>query len=189
MIVNSKVIISLSLLFVAALALPAPAAEQKSQPTASAKKEAVKPVSEPHKAAGGTKDKKGTKKDNKPVKTKLKIDKIDTVITVGDMHCKHCAKKIASKLYTVKGVMKVRTDVKADVAIVTPQKKKQLSTKALWAASQKAGFQPVLLEGPTGKFEADPKTKAPKLIPAKPAKVAKKPKQQPAPQKAPAPGS
>ncbi len=68
------------------------------------------------------------------------------------------AKKVARKLYTVKGVVKVHTDVAADVAVVTPQKKKALDSKALWAAAQKAGFQPVRLEGPSGKFEPDPKS-------------------------------
>src|SRR5262245_14461134 len=53
-----------------------------------------------------------------PVETTLKVAGTDTVIHVGDLHCKTCAKKIARRLYTVKGVMKVRTDVAADVAVV-----------------------------------------------------------------------
>lgn len=166
----------LSCLLVLALATPSFAAEGKkaekaeTQQTASHASEKAAPHSEPHDPPKESKDSKNKKKP----KTKLKIGKDDTVISVGDMHCKHCAKRIASKLYTVKGVVKVRTDVQADVAIVTPQKKKQLNTKSLWSASQKAGFQPVLLEGPAGKFEPDPKTKAPKLVPKK---VAEKSKQ------------
>ena len=103
---------------------------------------------------------------SEPVETKLKIGKTDTLIQVGDLHCKTCAKKISRKLYAVKSVVKVRTDVAADVAIVTPQKNKKLDTQALWSAAQKAGFQPVRLEGPAGKYEPDPKTKAPVLVPA-----------------------
>lgn len=99
-----------------------------------------------------------------PVETKLKVAKTDTVIHVGDLHCKTCAKKIARRLYTVKGVKKVRTDVDANVVIVTPQTKKSLDVKALWIASQKAGFLPVKLVGPAGTFEPDPKTKAPRLV-------------------------
>ena len=99
-----------------------------------------------------------------PVETKLKIAETDTVIHVGDLHCKTCAKKIARRLYTVKGVVKVRTDIGANVAIVTPQTKKTLDVKALWVASQKAGFPPVKLVGPDGTFEPDPKTKSPQLV-------------------------
>jgi copper chaperone CopZ len=101
-----------------------------------------------------------------PVKTKLKIAKTDTAIHVGNLHCKTCAKKIARKLYTVKGVVKVRSDVKANVVVITPQNKKQLDVKKLWAAATKAGFAPVKLVGPTGTFKPDAKTKAPVLIPA-----------------------
>ncbi len=96
--------------------------------------------------------------------TTLKIAATDTVIYVGDMHCKTCAKKISRKLYAVKSVVKVRTDVKADVAIITPQQKKTLDTGALWSAAQQAGFQPLKLVGPAGTFTPDPETKAPQRL-------------------------
>ena len=178
MIVNRHSLFTLSILFgFAASALGVNAAEQLAtdKPENSAKsslEDHAKEHNHDH-HADAKKDGKPTKDKKKP-KTKLKIGKDDTVISVGDMHCKHCAKKMASKLYTVKGVVKVRTDVKAGIAIVSPQKKKKLDTKSLWSASQKAGCQPVLLEGPAGRFEPDPKTKAPKLVPKK---VAEKPKQ------------
>lgn len=174
----------LSLLVALAFVVPVQGADEATDKQEAAPQEkAEKPAAETapahkhsHEKAPATKDAKDAKKK---VKTKLSIGKDDTVIIVGDMHCKHCAKKIAGRLYTVKGVAKVRTDVKADVAIITPQKKKKLSTKALWSAAQKAGFQPTELEGPSGKYIADAKTKGPKLVP-KPEKtpkekVAKKP--------------
>lgn len=92
-------------------------------------------------------------------KTKLKIAKSDTVLHVADLHCAHCAKNIASKLYTVKGVVKVRTDIKADVAIITPQSKKQLDPMALWKAADKSGFPALKLVGPKGTYVRDSKTK------------------------------
>jgi copper chaperone CopZ len=104
----------------------------------------------------------------KAVKTTLKMAANETIIYVGDLHCKHCAKKIASKLYTVKGVVKVRTDLKADVAIVTPQSKKKLDPLALWKAAQTSGFPAVKLVGPAGTYLADPKTKAAQLQPKSP---------------------
>jgi copper chaperone CopZ len=97
--------------------------------------------------------------ENVLAKSKLKMAKNETAIYVGDMHCGHCAKKIAGKLYTVKGVLKVRTDVKADVVIVTPQKKKKLDPMALWAAADKSGFPAIKLIGPTGTYTIDAETK------------------------------
>ena len=105
-------------------------------------------------------------------KTKLKLAPTDTVIYVGDLHCKHCAKRIASKLYTVKGVVKVRTDLKADVAIVTPQNKKKLDPLALWTAAKTSGFPALKLVGPAGTYVPDPKTKTAQRLPDK--KVAEK---------------
>jgi copper chaperone CopZ len=99
-----------------------------------------------------------------PATARLKVGERDTVIHVGDLHCKTCAKKIARRLYTVKGVMKVRTDVEANVAVVTPQTKKTLDVKALWNAALKSGFPPLKLVGPTGAFEPDPQTKGPRLV-------------------------
>ncbi len=95
----------------------------------------------------------------------LKLAKNEIAIYVGDMHCSHCAKKIAGKLYRVKGVVKVKTDVKQNLAIVTPQAKKQVDSKAAWAAVRAAGFKPTKLIGPQGTFVADAKTKGPVKAP------------------------
>lgn len=95
----------------------------------------------------------------KPAELKLTANEI--AIYVGDMHCSTCAKKIAGKLYRLKGVIKVKTDVKKNLAIVTPQAKKQVDSKAAWAAVRAAGFKPTKLIGPQGTFVADEKTKDP----------------------------
>lgn len=91
----------------------------------------------------------------------IKLAPNETAIYVGDMHCAHCAKKISGKLFRVKGVMKVRTNVKQHVAIVTPQSKKVVDVKAAWKAVQSAGFEPTKLVGPEGSFTADEKSKEP----------------------------
>jgi copper chaperone CopZ len=91
----------------------------------------------------------------------IKLAPNETAIYVGDMHCAHCAKKISGKLFRVKGVMKVRTNVKQHVAIVTPQSKKMVDVKAAWKAVQSAGFEPTKLVGPEGSFTADEKSKEP----------------------------
>lgn len=99
----------------------------------------------------------------KPAELKLAKDEI--AIYVGDMHCSTCAKKIAGKLYRLKGVVKVRTDVKKNLAIITPQAKKQVDSKAAWAAVRAAGFKPTKLIGPEGTFVLDEKTKGPVKAP------------------------
>lgn len=101
----------------------------------------------------------------------LKLAPNEVAIYVGDMHCATCAKKIAGKLYGVKGVVKVRTSVKENLAIVTPQAKKQIDPKAAWAAVQKAGFKPAKMIAPQGTFVAEEKSKEPqKVAEAEPAK-------------------
>ena len=99
----------------------------------------------------------------------IKLAPNETAIYVGDMHCATCAKKISGKLFRVKGVMKVRTNVKQHVAIVTPQSKKVVDVKAAWKAVQSAGFEPTKLVGPEGSFTADEKSKEPVKAEAAPA--------------------
>jgi copper chaperone CopZ len=79
-----------------------------------------------------------------------------TEIEVDNMHCSNCARKIASKLYGVPGVVGVRTNVTANTATVTPQQQRQPSPKALWEAVERAGFKPVKLQGPQGVFTSKP---------------------------------
>jgi copper chaperone CopZ len=78
-------------------------------------------------------------------------------IYVRDMHCANCAKRIARKLYTVPGVVKVQTDVPSATAIVTPQRDRHPSPRALWEAVEKAEFKPVKLVTPAGTFTAKPR--------------------------------
>ena len=79
-----------------------------------------------------------------------------TWVFVDDMHCSNCAKKIARKLYTVSGVVKVHANVAKNYAVVTPQAGTQLSPLALWEAVEKANFKPVKLQGPSGVFTSKP---------------------------------
>jgi Cu+-exporting ATPase len=74
------------------------------------------------------------------------------------MHCAGCAKKIANALATVPGVAAVQTDLPTETAIVAPHEQKAPSPRALWEAVEKAGFQPVKLQGPAGTFTSKPKS-------------------------------
>ena len=60
-------------------------------------------------------------------------------IRVTDMHCATCAKKIASRLVTVPGVLRATANYSTHSATITPQETKQPSPKALWEAVEKAG--------------------------------------------------
>ena len=93
----------------------------------------------------------------KTTKSAKTLNKYQTSIFVTDLHCKKCARKMARKLYAVPGVVKVQTNLKKDVAIVTPEVSKQISAVALWEATEKAGFKPVKLVGPSGTFTKHPK--------------------------------
>lgn len=80
-----------------------------------------------------------------------------TTIHLSNMHCAGCAKRLANKLYTVAGVVTVKTDVKKKVAFVTPGANKTLSPKAVWQAVLAAKLTPVKLAGPSGTFTEMPK--------------------------------
>lgn len=99
----------------------------------------------------------------------LKVAEQETIIFVEDIHCASCAKKVSSRLFRIKGVMRVRTNVKYDAAVVTPQAKKPLDAAAAWAALQQAGYQPTRLIGPEGTFVPHETTKEPIKIAEAPA--------------------
>ncbi len=80
-----------------------------------------------------------------------------TTVYVKNMHCQTCAKKIAGKLYTVSGVLKVRTNYKKNIAVITPQRSKRPSPKALWEAVEAAKFVPVKIASPQGTFTKKPR--------------------------------
>ena len=80
-----------------------------------------------------------------------------TTISVKNMHCSTCAKKIAARLYAVPGVLEVRANVKKNIAYVVPQKSKSPSPRAMWLAVEDAGFKPAKMTGPAGRFTSKPK--------------------------------
>ena len=80
----------------------------------------------------------------------------NTVIFVEDMHCKHCAKRLARKLFAVAGVKKVKANIEHDFAVVIPETKKTLSPLALWEAAEAAKFKVIRIETPIQTFETKP---------------------------------
>lgn len=81
-----------------------------------------------------------------------------TTITVPDMHCMGCAKKMAAKLYEVPGVANVQANVQAVSLVVAPKAQQGPSPRAMWEAVEKAGYKPSRLEGPGGTFTTKPQS-------------------------------
>jgi copper chaperone CopZ len=83
---------------------------------------------------------------------------VTTTITIEGMHCKGCAKKVASKLRAVAGVASVEVDPESGTAVIIPSMEFLPSPRALWQAVVKARYKPVHLEGPDGTFTEEPKS-------------------------------
>jgi copper chaperone CopZ len=81
-----------------------------------------------------------------------------TVITVEQMHCAGCAKRIGAKLYEVPGVKEIQVDVQKKMLWVHPEPGKQPSPRGLWEAVEKASDRPTRLHGPSGIFVQKPKS-------------------------------
>lgn len=79
-----------------------------------------------------------------------------TTITVSDMHCPSCAKKMTAQLQQVPGVAIIQANVPVGTLTVAPREPQTPSPRALWEAIEKAGFKPAKLEGPGGTFTAKP---------------------------------
>jgi Cu+-exporting ATPase len=83
-------------------------------------------------------------------------DTARTTITVPELDCPNCAKKVAAKLSEVPGVGKVESSVEAKTFTVTPKAGVAPSPKAMWEAVHKGGFDPSKLVGPGGTFDKKP---------------------------------
>ena len=63
-------------------------------------------------------------------------------IDVEDLHCKSCAKKVARKLYAVRGVKKVQSNLEKDLVVVTLTNGHAPVPAALWNAVVAGGQKP-----------------------------------------------
>lgn len=79
-----------------------------------------------------------------------------TTITIPDLDCASCAKKVGGKVAEVPGVEKVEYSIENKKITVTPKPGAALSPKALWEAVEKGGKDPSKLEGPGGTFIKKP---------------------------------
>lgn len=76
-------------------------------------------------------------------------------IYVSDLHCATCAKKVARKLYGVKGVRKVQTSVKHNLLVVQLPPKQAVPVAALWSAVAASETPPVELRYADQRLDAE----------------------------------
>ncbi len=79
-----------------------------------------------------------------------------STITVPEMDCAGCAKKLGEALVKVPGVAKAEYDVKARTIKLTHKPGQSPSPKALWEAVEKEEKQPSKLDVPGGTYSKKP---------------------------------
>lgn len=79
-----------------------------------------------------------------------------TTITVPEMQCPSCAKRMAAQLQRVSGVANVQANIEGKALMVAPQTGKLPSPRAMWEAVERANFTPSRLQGPSGTFTSKP---------------------------------
>jgi copper chaperone CopZ len=77
------------------------------------------------------------------------------VVAVEDMHCATCAKKVARKLYAVKGVKRVAPSLEKDVVTVHVPADQPVAVVTIWSAVAASGVKPVELRFGTERFDAE----------------------------------
>jgi copper chaperone CopZ len=79
-----------------------------------------------------------------------------STITVPEMDCPGCAKKLGEALVKVPGVAKAEYDVKGRTIKLTHKAGETPSAKALWEAVEKEDKQPSKLDVPGGTYSKKP---------------------------------
>ena len=79
-------------------------------------------------------------------------------VFVPNIHCESYAKKIRSRIFTVKGVYRVVTSVKHNLAVIEPMPNATVSSKAIWETLEQGDFKVERIETPQGVITEKPKT-------------------------------
>lgn len=73
-------------------------------------------------------------------------------VVIDNLHCQGCARKIASRLYTIKGVTKVEVDMAHETLTVRTHAKAEISPWQTAAAVAQAGERPIAVTGAFGRL-------------------------------------
>ncbi|QDT70702.1 Heavy-metal-associated domain protein [Planctomycetes bacterium MalM25] len=76
-------------------------------------------------------------------------------VTVADLHCATCAKKVARKLYSLKGVKRVNSSLKDDLVVVTMHARHQAPVVKIWSAVAAAEIPPVEIRYADQRLDAE----------------------------------
>lgn len=76
-------------------------------------------------------------------------------VAVTDLHCATCAKKVARKLYSVKGVKRVSSSLKDDLVVVTMHARFEPPVAKLWSAVAAADIPPVEIRYADQRLDAE----------------------------------
>jgi copper chaperone CopZ len=81
-----------------------------------------------------------------------------TKVTLEDIHCMGCARKIARKVTAVAGVAEMRVDLKAKAIWAVHKPGMTPSPRAIWEAVEAADHTPVRVDAPSGSHTSKPQT-------------------------------
>jgi copper chaperone CopZ len=81
-----------------------------------------------------------------------------TKVTLEEIHCMGCAKKISAKVTAVPGVAQMRVDLKAKSIWAVHKQGMTPSPKALWEAVEAAEHKPTRVETPSGSYTSKPQS-------------------------------
>jgi copper chaperone CopZ len=79
-----------------------------------------------------------------------------TRVTLADIHCMGCAKKISARVTGVPGVAEMRVDLKAKAIWAIHKPGQTPSPKGIWEAVEQADHTPTRMDTPTGTHTAKP---------------------------------
>ena len=81
-----------------------------------------------------------------------------TRVTLTELHCMGCAKKISGKVSAVPGVAEMRVDLKSATIWAMHKPGMTPSAKALWEAIEEADHTPTRMDTPAGSLTSKPKS-------------------------------
>lgn len=90
-----------------------------------------------------------------PVEEPAKLAPGIVVVAVEDMHCANCAKKVARKLYALKGVKRVSPSLEKDTVTIHVPADQSVAIVRIWSAVAAGGVKPVELRFGTERLDAE----------------------------------
>jgi len=81
-----------------------------------------------------------------------------TRVTLDELHCATCAKKVSEKVVAVPGVSEMRYDLKTRTIFAMHKADRTPSPRALWEAIEQADHVPIRLDTPTASHTKKPRS-------------------------------